>query len=188
MRVLAVSAAFGERRYDTIASFLREVADTWMRDNYTPPKGYCLVPVPDASIQPTPDCEQAMRIGALHYLSGPMTGHPEFNYPAFHAAAAALRGAGINVVNPAEIAESSDDWANCMRADLKALCDCEAIVLMPGWETSAGAHLELHIAHRIGLRIVHLRDLLQPDPQPYDQGERAYVATMAATACTMLTG
>ena len=40
-------------------------------------------------------------------------------------------------------------------ADIKALCDCDAIALMPGWENSKGAHLELHIAHRIGLKVYH---------------------------------
>lgn len=36
------------------------------------------------------------------YLAGPMTGLPDFNYPAFHAAAAAWRAAGWTVANPAE--------------------------------------------------------------------------------------
>ena len=83
------------------------------------------------------------------YLSGPMTGMPELNFPAFHAAAAFLRGHGYEVINPAE----------CMRADIKALCDCDAIVLMYQWEISKGAHLELHIAHRLGLQVLHLTHL-----------------------------
>ena len=37
------------------------------------------------------------------YLSGPMTGLPDFNRPAFHAAAAALRAQGYVVINPAEV-------------------------------------------------------------------------------------
>ena len=31
------------------------------------------------------------------YIAGPMSGLPEFNHPAFHAAAAQLRGAGYIV-------------------------------------------------------------------------------------------
>ncbi|MGE5607641.1 MAG: DUF4406 domain-containing protein, partial [Bacillota bacterium] len=36
------------------------------------------------------------------YLSGPMSGLPEHNIPAFNAAAARLRRLGFCVVNPAE--------------------------------------------------------------------------------------
>lgn len=88
------------------------------------------------------------------YISGPMTGLPECNFPAFHAAAAELRARGYEVANPAEInAETGGDWHFYLRADIKALCDCDAIVLLPGWENSKGAHLELHVAHRLGLRV-----------------------------------
>lgn len=148
------------------AALLRKAADILMRDEYTPPVGYRLVPVADG---------QQPGTGPKHYLSGPMSGYPDNNYPAFHTAAAALRAQGINVVSPAEIAPQAANWEGFMRADIKALCDCKAIVLMPGWEASAGAHMELNIAHRLGLRILTLHSLL-PDPQPYDQGERAYVA------------
>ena len=84
-----------------------------------------------------------------------MTGLPELNFPAFHAAAAKLRERGHAVVNPAEInAETcGGDWHYYMKADIKALCDCDALALLPGWQNSDGAHLELHIAHRLGLGI-----------------------------------
>jgi hypothetical protein len=87
------------------------------------------------------------------YLSGPMTGLPDLNFPAFQAAAARLRAEGLQVVNPAEIGAAGMSWEACMRADIKALCDCDAIVLLPGWEASKGAHLELHLAHRLGMEV-----------------------------------
>lgn len=88
------------------------------------------------------------------YISGPMTGLPDLNFPAFHAAAEQLRSRGFEAVNPAEICTDTDgDWFACMRADIRALCDCDALALLPGWADSKGAHLELHIAHRLGLRI-----------------------------------
>lgn len=91
------------------------------------------------------------------YLSGPMTGLPDLNFPAFNAAAARLRADGLRVVNPAEINLGAQlTWEQCMRADIKALCDCDAIVLLPGWEASKGAHLELHIAHRLGMGVEFL--------------------------------
>ena len=94
------------------------------------------------------------------YISGPMTGIPEFNFPAFNQAATRLRGCGLDVVNPAEInKDTTMSWEDCMRADIKALCDCDTIVMLPGWENSKGAHLEVHIAHRLGIRVLGLRDI-----------------------------
>jgi hypothetical protein len=101
------------------------------------------------------------------YVSGPMTGLPELNFPAFHAASAALRARGLTVVNPAEInPDPAAAWDQCMRADIKALCDCDVIALLPGWENSKGAHLELHIAHRIGMKVRTLESLLCDEFEP----------------------
>lgn len=91
------------------------------------------------------------------YISGPMSGLPDLNFPAFNAAAERLRALGIDAINPAEInPESEMTWAACMRADIKALCDCDALALLPGWEDSRGAHLELHLAHRLEMKVVFL--------------------------------
>ena len=99
------------------------------------------------------------------YISGPMTGYPDNNFPAFNEHADCLREFGYEVVNPAEInvgldepAHGTPEWQAfyqaCLRADIKALCGCAAISLLPGWEKSSGAHLELHIAHRLGLEVL----------------------------------
>lgn len=97
------------------------------------------------------------------YLSGPMTGLPEFNFPAFHAEASRLRGLGFDVVSPAELnPDPSATWHDCMRRDLAALLTCDAIALMPGWQKSAGAHLEMHVAHRVGMEILTTQDLREP--------------------------
>ncbi len=96
------------------------------------------------------------------YLSGPMSGVPEHNFPAFNAYAAGLRGRGYTVVNPVEInPDATMSWEQCLRADIKALCDCDGIALMPGWERSKGAQLEQHVAHRLGLNILYVTDLLK---------------------------
>lgn len=90
------------------------------------------------------------------YLSGPMTGIADNNFPAFHEHAAKLRAQGFDVVSPAEIQEAGT-WELCLRADIRELCTCDAIALMPGWEASKGANLELHVAHRLGMEVMHLR-------------------------------
>ena len=85
------------------------------------------------------------------YVAGPMTGYPELNFPAFHAAAATLRAAGHQVENPAEInADPTAEWTDCMFADLKALSACDGIVMLPGWEKSPGAQIERLWAGRTG--------------------------------------
>jgi hypothetical protein len=91
------------------------------------------------------------------YLAGPMTGLPELNFPAFHDAAARLRAHGYEVVSPAEVNPEPDlEWAVCLRRDIPHLCTCDVIALLPGWEKSRGAKLELHIADALGMRRIYV--------------------------------
>lgn len=81
------------------------------------------------------------------YLAGPMTGLPDFNYPAFRAAAKRLRAAGYRVENPAENAKPvCDSWLGYMRKGITQLVQCDAIVLLPGWRNSKGVSIEFPIA------------------------------------------
>lgn len=88
------------------------------------------------------------------YLAGPMSGIPDFNFPAFMAAAADLRSRGMDVVNPAEITAGSTDWCECMRKDIAALVTCEAVAVLPGWGRSRGAALEVHIAVALNMPVL----------------------------------
>lgn len=94
------------------------------------------------------------------YISGPMTGMPEHNFPAFNAEAARLRALGYDVVNPVDInPDPGVTWHQCLRNDLQALLTCDTLALLDGWMISQGAHLELHVAHRVGMRIVEARKI-----------------------------
>ncbi|NLC23362.1 MAG: DUF4406 domain-containing protein [Oxalobacter sp.] len=94
------------------------------------------------------------------YISGPMTGIPDLNFPLFNAEATRLRAMGYEVINPAELNPDPDTtWHECMRKDLMALLNCDTLALLPGWQTSAGAHLEMHVAHRVGIDIVVAKDI-----------------------------
>ena len=64
------------------------------------------------------------------YIAGPMTGQPEFNFPAFHAVAARLRQAGAEAINPAESFGGRTDLprASYIRADMILLAQCQAII------------------------------------------------------------
>jgi hypothetical protein len=88
------------------------------------------------------------------YISGPMTGHPDLNFPAFNAEAARLRALGYDVINPAELNPPGKSWQECMRVDIREMMDCDTLVVMPGWCASSGAHLEIHIAHRVGMVVI----------------------------------
>lgn len=88
------------------------------------------------------------------YIAGPMTGLPDFNYPAFNTAAAALRDAGHQVENPAENPDPAcKSWAGYMRMALAQLVTCEAIFLLKGWENSKGARIEHDIARELGIAL-----------------------------------
>lgn len=106
------------------------------------------------------------------YLSGPMTGIEDFNHPAFNDAANVLRAAGYSVINPAEInTDTSKSWEQCIRADLRELCECESICLLPGWEKSSGAHLELHMAHRMGMDVLFYAEMFVPQNEDHSHDD-----------------
>lgn len=86
------------------------------------------------------------------YLSGPMTGLPDYNYPAFNAEAARLRAIGYVVENPAENPEQ-DSWRTYMRAALVQLLRCESLAMLPGWERSRGARIEYDLARDLGMSV-----------------------------------
>lgn len=110
------------------------------------------------------------------YLAGPMSGIPDFNFPAFHAAAAYLRELGHSVFNPAEkdeeihdksIFAGAGDIEACekkgfslraaLAADTKYICEeAEAIAMLPGWEASGGARAEWALAHALRHTFIYL--------------------------------
>lgn len=91
------------------------------------------------------------------YIAGPMSGLPELNFPAFHAAAARLRAAGHEAINPAEInVDPASGWAECLKADIPQLLRCDGLVCLPGWVASRGARLEVHIAAELALQLYTL--------------------------------
>jgi DNA-binding transcriptional regulator YdaS (Cro superfamily) len=90
------------------------------------------------------------------YISGPMTGIADLNFPAFHAEARRLRNLGLRVINPAEVQLPADSpWATFLRVDLiDLLTHCDTVVVLPGWDRSKGAQLEVFVARQLGMRVV----------------------------------
>jgi hypothetical protein len=88
------------------------------------------------------------------YISGPMTGIANSNFPAFHRAARELRAAGYTVISPAEICQEHGlPWAQYLRKDIAELLKCDAVALLPGYLNSKGAMLEKHIAEELGMQV-----------------------------------
>lgn len=91
------------------------------------------------------------------YVAGPMTGLPEYNLPAFAAAALELQALGHDAVNPGRHgSDPAKTWQDYMRLGLADLITCDAVALLDGWERSKGTQLEVHIAQHLGMSIVTL--------------------------------
>lgn len=88
--------------------------------------------------------------GSSIYLSGPMSGLPDFNRPAFFAAESALLAIGaVCVFNPAR-QPAGLTWEEYLRRDLDGLRGClysprPLLVRLPGWQRSRGASIEVNL-------------------------------------------
>lgn len=110
------------------------------------------------------------------YLAGPMSGVPQFNIPAFDAAAKALRAVGCKIISPAELdaleirtkyllsadgatLPGTPTWGTFLSRDVKIVADdVRGIVLMSGWEKSRGARLEAYVGLLCGHQFLTLND------------------------------
>ena len=89
------------------------------------------------------------------YVSGPMTGYFNKNYEAFFSASSKLKKRKYRVINPAELDKKDvkDTWEECLKRDIKALMECDAIGTLSGWENSRGALLEIYIAKQLKMPV-----------------------------------
>lgn len=94
------------------------------------------------------------------YLSGPMLGYPNQNHEFFNEIAVKLRSQGMEVLNPAENDNGSTDKPRefYLRMDVQSLLAADTICLLPNWQKSQGAQLELSIAKALRLRIVRYEE------------------------------
>lgn len=102
------------------------------------------------------------------YIAGPMTGIPDFNYPAFDAAEGELRALGFDVRNPTAAEKHNDTgkpqaWDWYMRHALNMVLEAGGIALLPGWEDSRGATLEVTVGRALRLDIAELGVWTEPE-------------------------
>lgn len=88
------------------------------------------------------------------YLSGPMTGIPEYNYPSFHTAKEALEARGYDVVSPADLPIRDDwEWVDYILVDIGSVFNVDGVARLEGWQASNGARIECRIAAERGIPI-----------------------------------
>lgn len=102
------------------------------------------------------------------YISGPISANPAYEKE-FQEAEDRLRKRGYDVVNPVTITRHLLDkglspaelWRQCMITDIRALRECEMLVLLDrkGLE-SRGVDIEIRVARINGIRIEALESVL----------------------------
>lgn len=116
----------------------------------------------------------------VHYLAGPMSGRPKFNFPLFISAVETLREQGLTVISPAEtdskenqaiamkstkgdlkeFGDKGTTWGDFLSEDIKMIADTDidAIILLPEWETSKGARMEVFVCMTLGYPVFFYQD------------------------------
>ncbi len=89
------------------------------------------------------------------YVSGPMTGYKDHNFPAFDEAAKGLRDRGYAVCSPADtsIFLGKLDHSVYLRFDFERILEADFLVGLRGWQASMGALAEMLMATRMGVKV-----------------------------------
>lgn len=108
-------------------------------------------------------CDYHWRVLMKIYLAGPMRGYKDWNFVAFDEAEQKWRAAGHQPFSPAQLfrsmdyshdsGEDRDHVLHAIQVDLACLYAAEAIALLPGWEHSRGATVELALALYLNLPV-----------------------------------
>lgn len=90
----------------------------------------------------------------MTYISGPMTGIKDWNFPEFYKAQKFLTSRGDKVFNPTQNSLGCGfERSDFLRFDIQALLVCDKIYMLLGWNNSSGAILEKSIAEALGYEV-----------------------------------
>lgn len=84
------------------------------------------------------------------YIIGAVTGLPDEEVQAkFAKAALSLKNMGMVPVNPVDFVPKDLHWGEAMKLCIRALIDCDMVLLLPDWQESKGGTLEVSIARNL---------------------------------------
>jgi hypothetical protein len=107
------------------------------------------------------------------YIAGPMSGLKNWNFPAFFQAERLIKSLGHEVINPAHnngetlelalkdagpVDRPNHSWEHYIRRDVPMVMSCDAVCVLPGWQESKGAQLEVHIANELSMPVFCILD------------------------------
>lgn len=114
------------------------------------------------------------------YISGPITGYDLDERKQYFEAAERSAKAELQpqlIVNPMKLVNNCLDnwpcdagqladappyihtWSCWMRLDIKAMMDCDTILMLPNWTESPGAMIEYQIAQLLKFKVIHMDNL-----------------------------
>ena len=94
------------------------------------------------------------------YISGPMTGYEDNNYPLFNLVADWIVRGGNAAINPAETGAidtariDDPEWHDYMMSAIDRMRDATAIHFIKGWWRSYGAWIEFIVAKKMKLKVI----------------------------------
>lgn len=88
------------------------------------------------------------------YIAGKVSGEPIHEVTMkFGQAQKELEELGHKAINPLEVVNDwKAEWDHAMKLCIKALLDCDAVLLLPDYRHSKGALLEFDIARRLNIK------------------------------------
>ena len=91
------------------------------------------------------------------YIAGKVTGEPIAECTMkFGQAQKEIESWGFEGINPlAVVGDFQSSWESAMKKCIKALVDCDGMVILPCWQDSPGAKIERQLAEDLNITIVN---------------------------------
>lgn len=88
------------------------------------------------------------------YVSGQITGNTEFESQ-FQSMENTLNALGYFALNPVVLdrVQSCSTWEEYMKRDIEYLVKCDGVCVLPNWQLSRGAKLEVYIAQQLKIPV-----------------------------------